>query len=138
MLDLNITLLFQLANFFIAIYVLNILLIRPIRNILLERKGKMDGMTGEAEAFEHDAASRLADYQAQLTQARQAAGQTREAGSNAGVAEQQTIVASAQQKAQQILAEAQAAVRAEAEKTLVSLRGQVQKLAAQVATKVIS
>ena len=31
MLDLNITLVFQLVNFFIAIFVLNILLIRPIR-----------------------------------------------------------------------------------------------------------
>ena len=31
MLDLNVTLLFQLANFFIAIFVLNILLIRPTR-----------------------------------------------------------------------------------------------------------
>ena len=34
MLDLNITLVFQLVNFFIAIFVLNILLIRPIREII--------------------------------------------------------------------------------------------------------
>ena len=41
MLDLNVTLLFQLANFFIAIYVLNILLIRPIREIIKKRNGVM-------------------------------------------------------------------------------------------------
>ena len=37
MLDLNITLLFQLVNFFIALYVLNLLLIRPIRAIMNAR-----------------------------------------------------------------------------------------------------
>lgn len=138
MLDLNITLLFQLVNFFIALYVLNILLIRPIRTIMRERKGKMDGLTGEAEHFEAEAASRLDNYRAQLSQARQEASQNREAGSDAGTAEQQVIVADAQQKAQRILAEAQAAVRAEAEETLVALRANVQGLAGKAATKLVA
>ena len=41
MLDLNITLVFQLVNFFIALYVLNLLLIRPIREIIRKRKAVM-------------------------------------------------------------------------------------------------
>lgn len=103
-----------------------------------ERKGKMDGLTGEAEAFEADAASRLENYRAQLLQARQEASQTRDAGMNAGAAEQQTIVGEAQQQAQRILAEAQAAVRAEAEETLVALRDKVQGLAGKVAAKIVA
>lgn len=138
MLDLNITLLFQLVNFFIALYVLNILLIRPVRNIMAERKAKMDGLTGDAEGFERDAASRLENYQAELAHARQAAGQTREAGITAGTDEQQVIVGAAQQKAQQILSEAQAAVRAEAQETLNALRKQVASLANKLAAKVAS
>ena len=50
MLDLNITMAFQLVNFLIAIYVLNILLIRPIRDIIKKRNGIMDGMAEEAES----------------------------------------------------------------------------------------
>ncbi len=138
MLDLNITLLFQLVNFFIALYVLNLLLIRPIRTIMLERKGKMDGMTGEAEHFEAEAASRLDNYRAQLAQARQEASQNREVGNNAGAAEQQVIVTAAQQQAQRILVEAQAAVRAEAEETLAALRAKVQGLAGKAATKLVA
>jgi hypothetical protein len=57
MLDLNITLLFQLANFFIALFVLNILLIRPIREIIKKRNGIMDGMSDEAGSFENQAAA---------------------------------------------------------------------------------
>ena len=51
MLDLNITLVFQLVNFFIAIFVLNILLIRPIREIIKKRNGVMDNLAGEATAL---------------------------------------------------------------------------------------
>ena len=42
MLDLNITMLFQLANFLITLFVLNLLLIRPIRKIIRDRKALMD------------------------------------------------------------------------------------------------
>ena len=53
MLDLNITLVFQLVNFFIALYVLNLLLIRPIREIIRKRKAVMDDMSGESESYEY-------------------------------------------------------------------------------------
>ena len=59
MLDLNITLLFQLANFFIALIVLNILLIRPVREIIKKRNGLMDDLAGEADAFNAEATEKL-------------------------------------------------------------------------------
>ena len=80
MLDLNITLVFQLVNFFIALYVLNLLLIRPIREIIRKRKAVMDDMSGESESYEYQAEQRLSDYDSQLTRARQDAGQNREKG----------------------------------------------------------
>lgn len=78
MLDLNITLVFQLVNFFIALFMLNILLIRPIRTIIKKRNGIMDDMAGEADSFETQAAERLAEYEAELARCRQDAGLTRE------------------------------------------------------------
>lgn len=69
MLDLNITLVFQLVNFFIALFMLNILLIRPIRTIIKKRNGIMDDMAGEADSFETQAAERLAEYEAELARA---------------------------------------------------------------------
>ena len=84
MLDLNITLVFQLVNFFIALYVLNLLLIRPIREIIRKRKAVMDDMSGESESYEYQAEQRLSDYDNQLTRARQDAGQNREKAREAG------------------------------------------------------
>lgn len=137
MLDLNITILFQMVNFFIVLYVLNILLIRPIRAILQERKDKMDDMSGEAEAFEREAKERLSAYQAELTRARQEAGLTRETARNEALAEQQRVVHTASQKAQAFLAEAQASIKVEAEATLAELQKQVKQLAGKLATRVM-
>lgn len=137
MLDLNITILFQLVNFLIAVYVLNILLVRPIRAILQERKKTMDDLQGEADAFSHEASERMAAYQAALTTARQDAMHAREAAREAGITEQQSIVAAAGQKAQAHIASAQVSIKKEAAEALATLRKQVKVLAGKVASQVL-
>ena len=137
MLDLNVTMIFQLVNFLVAIYVLNILLIRPIRDIIKKRNGIMDGMAEEAESFEYQAAERLANYEAELTSARQDAGLTREEGRAAGTVEQQVLVGEAQKSARDILAETRESLRAQAAKTLDELRNQVSDFSARLATKLL-
>ena len=137
MLDLNITLVFQLVNFFIALYVLNLLLIRPIREIIRKRKAVMDDMSGESESYEYQAEQRLSDYDNQLTRARQDAGQNRETAREAGAAEQASLVAEAQKRAQEIIAETRRNLQAEADASLKELRGQVATLSGQLAERVL-
>lgn len=137
MLDLNITLVFQLVNFFIAIFVLNILLIRPIREIIKKRNGVMDNLASEADSFESQAAERLANYEAELARARQDAGLTREEGRNAGLTEQQGIVGTAQKSARDILADTRRSLRGQAEATLSELRNQVSDFSARLADRLI-
>ena len=137
MLDLNITLVFQLVNFFIAIFGLNILLIRPIREIIKKRNGVMDNLAGEADSFESQAAERLANYEAELARARQDAGLTREEGRNAGLTEQQGIVGTAQKSARDILADTRRSLRGQAVATLSELRNQVSDFSARLADRLI-
>ena len=137
MLDLIITLVFKLVNFFIAIFVLNILLIRPIREIIKKRNGVMDNLAGEADSFESQAAERLANYEAELARARQDAGLTREEGRNAGLTEQQGIVGTAQKSARDILADTRRSLRGQAEATLSELRNQVSDFSARLADRLI-
>ncbi len=137
MLDINITMLFQLMNFFIALYVLNILLIRPIRAIIRERKGKMDGLLGEAEAFNRESGERLSSYEAALLKARHDAGGIRSAARNDALAEQQRIVAKAGSSAQEYLAEAQRSIRADADEALAVLRKQVKDISGRAIAKML-
>ena len=131
MLDLNITLVFQLVNFFIALYVLNLLLIRPIREIIRKRKAVMDDMSGESESYAYQAEQRLSDYDNQLTRARQDAGQNREKAREA------SLVGEAQKRAQEIIAETRRNLQAEADASLKELRGQVATLSGQLAERVL-
>ncbi|WP_298031377.1 ATP synthase F0 subunit B [uncultured Desulfovibrio sp.] len=137
MLDLNITLVFQLVNFFIAIFVLNTLLIRPIRTIIKKRNGVMDNLVGEADNFESQAAEHLANYEAELARARQDASLTREEGRNAGLMEQQDIVGTAQKSAREILADTRRSLREQAEATLSELRNQVNDFSTRLADRLI-
>ena len=138
MLDLNITMLFQLANFLITLFVLNLLLIRPIRKIIRDRKALMDNLSGEAESFETKAKDRLENYEAELTKARQDATVNREDGRQAGQKEQQALIAEAQKDAQKILGEARAKLTAEAEASLVELRSKVGNLSQQLVARVLN
>ena len=137
MLDLNITILFQLVNFFVALYVLNLLLIRPIRSILQERRAKMAGLTGDADAFTREADERLASYEANLALARQESAAERAKTKGEAMAEQQNLLADAGKNAQQQLQQAQAAIKAEADAALAQLRTQVSAMADQLGAKVL-
>lgn len=138
MLDLNITLLFQLVNFLVTIVVLNYLLIKPVRKIIADRKAMMAELGSEAEGFEEKAQSSLADYEAQLVKARQDAAANREAGRNAGLKEQQAVLDEAQQQAQGILGTARAQLNAEAESSLRELRGKIEGFSQQLAARVLN
>lgn len=137
MLDLNVTLLIQLVNFFVALFLLNTLLIRPIRDIIRQRKAVMDGMSSEASRDEAAAGERLANYEAQLAAARQEAGRNREGARAAGNSETSARVAAAQKKAQEILSQARATLRSEADAAMAQLRGQVDSMAAQAVNRIL-
>ena len=46
---------FQIANFLLLIWVLNIVLYRPIRNILIQRRDKVNGLEEGIQTFSMDA-----------------------------------------------------------------------------------
>ncbi|WP_308621377.1 ATP synthase F0 subunit B [uncultured Desulfovibrio sp.] len=137
MLDLNITILFQLANFLIALVVLNILLIRPVREIIRKRNGIMDDMAAEADSFNTEAAEKLNAYEAELARARQEAGLTREESRQSGLNEQQNIVGEAQQSARQLLAENRTALRGQAEAALNELRNGISDFSARLGNRLL-
>lgn len=137
MLDLNITLLFQLANFLVALVVLNYLLIRPVREIIKKRNGIMDDLAGQADSFNAEAAEKLNAYEAALARARQEAGLTREEGRQSGLDEQQSIVGEAQQSARQLLAENRSALRDQAEAALNELRNGISDFSAKVGNRLL-
>jgi F-type H+-transporting ATPase subunit b len=137
MLDINITAIIQVANFFIAVIVLNYLLIRPIRDIIKQRKMKMGDMLRSAEAFTSAANEQLADYRNSLSLARQEAALVRADARSDALREQQTLVAEAGRHAQEQFARAKESLLKEMQSARAVLAKQVKPLAAKAVDKAL-
>lgn len=137
MLDLNITLLFQLANFFIALIFLNWLLIRPVREIIKRRNGIMDSLANEADDFHAQAVARLKGYEEALAKARQEAGLNREEGKSEALKELEAILGSARQSAKDLLEENRTTLRGQAEQALTELRNGIDDFSTRLGNKLL-
>ncbi len=137
MLDLHITLVIQLVNFLIALFFLNILIIRPIREIIKKRNGMMDNLASEADQFHAEAMARLKAYEDELAEARKQAGLNREEGKNSGLEELRSIVGNAQQSARQLLEENRAALAGQAEAALSELRDGIDGFSTKLGEKIL-
>lgn len=137
MLDLDITFWFQLGNFFIAIFFLNLLLIRPIRKIIKKRNELFDSLASEADGYHQDAVTRLQNYEAALALARRKAGEKREESKSAALAEMQKMVNSAQQSARQLLEDNRASLHSQAEQALSELRDGIDNFSTRLGNKLL-
>ncbi|MDR2696084.1 MAG: ATP synthase F0 subunit B [Deltaproteobacteria bacterium] len=137
MLDINITAIIQVVNFFVAVIVLNYLLIRPVRDIIRARKAKMDDMLASAEAFSASADEQLASYEGSLGRARQEAALSRSDARADALREQQALVAEAGKRAQEQFAQAKAALLKDMQSVRAALTKQVKPLAAKAVGRMI-
>jgi len=137
MLDINITAIIQVVNFFVAVIVLNYLLIRPIRDIIRERKAKMGDTLASAEAFASSANEQLAEYQSSLSQARQEAVQARAAARADALLAQQTLVAEAGKRAQEQFAQAKEVLLKDMQHARTALAKQVEPLAVKAVDRML-
>lgn len=103
MFDVNITTVIQFINFAVTIFVLDFLLIRPIRGIVKKRRDLASGMINDAKQFADDANNKLAAYEAALMKTREEAALVREEHKQMGVAEETALLHKAQADAQEFL-----------------------------------
>ena len=138
MLDINITAIIQVVNFFIAITVLNMLLIRPIREMLKLRKGTMDDMLASAEQFAASADTELASYQAALAKARQEAMLTRANARAAALDEQHALLGEVGKETQEQLAQAKSTISQEVQSAQAALARQIKPLATRAVGRMLA
>ena len=88
----NWTTFIQAANFIILVFILNIVLYRPIRNILVQRKEKIDGLEQTVENATGDLAEKEATYASGIREARKKGLQEKDALVNAASEEEKAII----------------------------------------------
>lgn len=136
--NLDITLLIQAVNFLIALVVLNLIVIKPIRKILKERRDMMIALAEESEKFNTTADSRLKNYEAELDAARTAAASEKEQIRLQAVETEQGLLSAAQGEAQSILQKARQELEAEMSASLQALRAQTRDMANKAVARLLS
>ncbi|MHB8708446.1 MAG: ATP synthase F0 subunit B [Desulfuromonadales bacterium] len=137
MIKLDWTLLLQFANFMILLVVLNVLLFKPLRNVLAARKATIDGDLAKARSLDEQIQAQVAEYEVKLQGARQRGSQERLALRQAAQAEEARLLGTANEKATQRLQVLKEQVAGEAEAARQGLRGETEALARQIAGKVL-
>jgi F-type H+-transporting ATPase subunit b len=127
----------QIANFLIIIWVLNIILYRPIRNILIQRKEKITSLEQNIEKLGEDTAEKDGAYLSGIKDARVRGLNEKEALLKEGTEEEKRIIEQINQKAQANLAEVREKITKEAQNVRESLNKEVDTFANAISEKIL-
>ncbi|GAB4164870.1 MAG: F0F1 ATP synthase subunit B [Geothermobacteraceae bacterium] len=137
MISIDLTLVIQFINFIILMVLLNLILFRPLRRILQERRETIEGGKARAEELETAIEEKLARYEEQLQEARVKGGQERAALRQAAQEEEARILAAAHEEASGNLKKIKDQVANEAEAARQALRAESEAIASQIASRVL-
>jgi len=126
-----------MINFLVLLFVLNLVLYKPIRNVLLERKAKIEGMQKGAEKASNDLVAGEDAYKDGLKQARSKGLKKKEAFIEEASQEEKEIIDRINKKAQANLVEIKKQVADETEQARKSLETEVEEYAKAIGEKIL-
>ena len=127
----------QIINFLIILWILNLILYRPIRNILRQRKEKIDGLEFSIETYNEDAQEKDTAFAAGIKEARAKGLNEKEALLQAAAAEEKEIIAKVNAKAQAELADIREKISQEAETAKAALQTKVDEFTSDICQKIL-
>ncbi|MFA5180772.1 MAG: ATP synthase F0 subunit B [Syntrophales bacterium] len=137
MVDINLTLFVQMANFLVLIVILNYLLYKPILAILDRRKMRLDESDGEIKRLNETVEKKAAEYEEKLRLAKQDALEKKGEILKEAADSAKAIIDERRSKIPAMLAEFQGKVGQEVEAARRILTDQSKKISSEIAEKVL-
>lgn len=137
MININWTVLVQIANFLITIFLLNMVVYKPIRGILKQRKAKMDGLESNIQTISADAASKNQDFEGGIKEARVKGQNRKEALMQEAADQEKAIVAQIAEKAQKDLAAVKATIARDVTGVQQALEKEIDTFADAITQKIL-
>jgi F-type H+-transporting ATPase subunit b len=138
MLDIHVKWLIVLAaNFLILLYLLNIILYKPLLKIFDERKNSVKGSLDAVKEMSTRKEEGIAAMNREIAQARKQAKEIFEGMRSEGVTTEKKLISEAEEKAVGMLQKAREELRAEAEKARQALRADVEKFSDEIVRKLV-
>ena len=133
----DVSLIIQIANFLIILWILNLILYRPIRNILRQRKEKIEGLELRIQTYNEDAQKKDDAFASGIQEARTKGLKEKETLLQAAAEEEKQIIANVNAKAQEELAEIRKTIATDAEAARASLQEKVDEFANDICQKIL-
>ncbi len=127
----------QIVNFLLILWILNRMLYRPIRNILRQRKEKMDGLGLSIQTYNDDAEEKDKAFAAGIKEARAKGLKEKEAMLQDAAEEEKMIIAKVNEKAQAELADIRQKISQEAQTVKSALQTRVAEFADDICQKIL-
>ena len=127
----------SLANLLILFLVLKKFLYKPVMNVLEARRAKIDGDYADADAAKRDALESKAQYEEKLSHAEADADAMRKAASDDAKRHGDKLVAEARERADGIIAAAEAEIDLEKKKARAEMKREIADVSVKLAEKII-
>jgi F-type H+-transporting ATPase subunit b len=127
----------QIANFLLIIWILNLILYRPIRNILRQRKEKIEGLELSIETYSANAKEKDEAFASGIKEARAKGLKEKESLLQAAAEEEKQIVEKVSAEAQAELEEIRKKIVKDAEAVRASLQEKVDEFADAICQKIL-
>jgi len=135
--SIDFTIVIQFVNFFLLIFLLNMILYRPLRKLLEERRATIEGGHGRAQDLESQIEEKMARYQERLQEARSKGAQERATLRGEAQAEEAKLLGVAREKALEKIQQMNGKIADEASAARADLKKETEAMAAEVASKVL-
>ena len=137
MIDIDWTLFAQIINFLLLVFLLNVVLFRPIRNALKERQAKLLAQETEINLLTDQGRSLEDEIKEELAAARRAGAGARETLKQEGAQAEATLLEEVKRQAELEWATVEKKIKADMAKARASLQTQAQSFAQLLATKIL-
>jgi len=139
MLDIDVKWLLVLtANFLGLVYILNVILFRPMFKVYLEREGLTKGSLDAAKEMNSRKEEGLARMNKEISDARSKASEAFETLKNAGLETQKNFLSEAEASAAGMLQKAREELRGEGEKARKALKADIEKFSDEIVRKLVN
>jgi len=137
MLELNKWFFVLALNFLVLLFILNIILFKPLLKLFKEREDTVKGSLDAAKDMGNKREEGIARLNRELAEARNKSKEVFEAFRTEGLGKQKGVLSSAEAEASEMIEKARSEIRVEAENARKTLRDDVDKFSDEIVRKLV-
>lgn len=137
MIEINVTFVYQLVNFFIMIFFLNYFLFKPVMEVAERRNNKLKSFTADTAKFRQKSENAIKGYDEKMTELKKTTAAILAAARQQTAAEHERIIRESRAKFTEQIKKAKAEIKKESDKTAIKLRKEADKISHDIASRLL-